>query len=248
MAGHLEELQKGIGHRPSKYQVVPSRNSLSSHNKPLPLPLGRGNKREQVFGSAPKRIGEDEESLPVPQSRRQNREGPMKKFKQRWDQVKVWGPMDIVCYYRWLYYTRYGIMPELDWSICIGTARNLLKRLKDPKAVKRYLQIAFTIMRFKPQGLNSVYHSTLYEQVLQHWEDGEDFYDDYSDDWVFPWCKLKMRAASHKINLEYQRHLVQVGLSPQNRERRRLQRKERLDRVAIQSMKDNWSQYSEVRR
>jgi len=172
----------------------------------------------------------------------------MKKFREKWDQVSKWGPTDIVCYYRWLYHTRFGEMPEVDWSICCGTARSLMKRLGSSKSVKRYLQIAFSIIRFKPQGLNSLYHSTLYEQVRQHWEDDEDLWDDYHDDWVFPWCKQKMLERSREMNRVYMQHLWDVSRTPEHQARMEKQRQERLHKVMFQNMKDNWELYSEVRR
>jgi hypothetical protein len=247
--GLIVVLQKGTGHRASKYRVLTSSHNSFSHNQKPPTPLGVGNtqnKRASVFGSARTRIVESDEPLLFPQSRRVNREGPMKKFRKIWDQASKWGPTDIVCYYRWLYHTRFGVMPAVDWTICCGTARALMKRLGGPKSVKRYLQIAFSVITYKPQGLNSVYHSTTYEKVVQHWGDDEDLWDDYIDDYVFPWLRQELSRKADVMYREYQQKLWDAAQSPRHQRVIHQRRLEKINARSLLHMKENWHLYSEL--
>jgi hypothetical protein len=82
--------------------------------------------------------------------------------------------------------------------------------------------------------------------VRGHWDDDEDLWYDYEDDFVFPWCKQKMLERSRKIQDDYTKHLWDVAHTPEHIERMKLQRKERLQRVMFQSMKENWDLYSAV--
>lgn len=259
--GAVEVLDVGQGQRPNKYRVLKQTihpSSLYVHSvgerrpknaverkdgptKPSPIPLGIGligdkkSKRERIFGGEHTRV--DESLPPVPKSRRSSREGPMKTFRKKWDQVKRWGPTDIVCYYRLLYLARFGVTPEVDWPVCCGAATALLKRLGTPRAVKHYLQVAFAIARFKPQGLNSLYHSTLYEKVRERWDD-DDLIDDYEDEWVFPWLKQHRIEQSHERNLQYYQQLGKMFDSPHYQERKRQESRQRfnknLDRLIVQ--------------
>lgn len=243
-AGYLVERRVGTGQRPTIYSF--------SDNQSQTLPLGRGRvasptKRGRMFGNARIRIIDDDEVLSSPPSRRQNREGPMKKFKAKWDNVREWGPQDIVCYYRWLYHTRFGIMPEVDWKICCGTASALLKRLGSPKAVRHYLQLAFVFLKFKPQGLNSLYHSTMYETVREHWDADPDVFMDYWDDYVFPWCREILRQETNKSWEAYQKKLWDAAHTPRHLAMMEKERKQRVYARINQSMKENWDQYSEIR-
>lgn len=256
--GAIEVLDVGQGQRPNKYRVLRQTVVLQVHSVPKetavkststfvakpsrvkkaaaisPTPLGVGqtadSKRERIFGKAHVRIGEDDHLPPTPQSRRSSREGPMKTFRKKWDQVKRWGPTDIVCYYRLLYLARFGVTPEIDWPVCCGTASKLLKRLGTTHAVKHYLQVAFAIARFKPQGLNSLYHTTLYEQVRERWDD-EDLIDDYEDEWVFPWLKQQRMIELHERNEQHYQQLGKMLDSPHYQERKRRETRQRFNKT-----------------
>jgi hypothetical protein len=261
--GYLEVLQKGTGHRPTKYKVS-SFSHNPSHNHG---PLGRTNQHvrrdslQRVGTYSIKKETQKEQGLPVQGMRVHERmqrlfdnakrvrkpvsasASPFKRFQAKWDCVSTWNATDFVCYYSFLFQARYKEDPVLDWPKECGAARILLDRLRTKEAFKGFLQIAFYIYRGKPKGLNSFSYTDFYENVIDR-EITPEMMIDFEDDEVFPWLRVPKREKAHAAALEYQQQLwdrrgnVQQYMAKNSKQARL----NRIDRV----MKENWHLYSEI--
>lgn len=226
--GCLEELQKGTGHRPTKYRVLSSHNqSLSSHNQ--------GETSQQVysgnpFKTKPFRYINNPRNIPRDNAQTkahiqnifdnvairvrqpvQRDNTPFKRFRRHCDQVEEWKTSDFVCYFSLVHRVRFGKYPSLEWSKDLGAARTLLKRIGDPLALKAFIQIAFAICKKQPNGLYSFSFGSFYEDVINR-EIDDAILDEYDDELVFPWLKQELSRRGHEAAIEYQRNLNRVYL------------------------------------
>lgn len=230
-AGYLEERQKGIGRRATKYRVsVAATLSGRSGNqkevqkdthsygppktKPFRYITPRNNTRDNaqtvvhvqnIFDNAlrvRKPVNGDS--------------SPFKRFRKRCDHVEEWQSSDFVCYFSFVYKVRYGEYPKLEWPKDIGAARTLLKRIGDPLALKSFIQIAFSqCKRNPPHGLYSFSFGRFYEEIIDR-EVDESILDEYDDEYVFPWLKEQLLQRSRLAAQEYTRNLVRRGLGIYN--------------------------------
>jgi hypothetical protein len=234
-AGYLEELQKGAGHRPTRYRVSASHNLFTSSHNQLP-------DRQQVQDKPKKSVAPfrlftipvrkpRESAQPNTRSYIQHifdnvavdvykpvRTGnsPFKRFKSRWDRVEEWTGADFVCYFSLVYKVRFGEMPKLEWAKDIGAARVLRKRLGgDPIALKGYIQIAFYRCKRPPDGLHTFSYGRTYQDI-KDMEVPEEVLDEYDDEYVFPWLKEQLLQRSRLAAQEYTRNLVRRGLGIYN--------------------------------
>jgi len=229
-AGHLEELQKGMGHRATKYRVSSSHNQNgASHNK--------GETSQQVHSDAPKRVGLVINNKPTlfiignthtsththirgvfdnverPLKPVKTNASPFKRFRGKWDQVEKWNATDFVCYFSFVHKVRFGDAPVLNWPIDVVCARTLFRRLKTPAQLKAFIQVAFSICKRKPNGLRSFVYDYNYEQVINTDEDYiEKALDEYDDEYVFPWLAQESRRKGAEATREYLRSLTLRGL------------------------------------
>jgi DNA-binding Lrp family transcriptional regulator len=227
--GYLEELQKGIGHRPTKYRVSFSHNQNgSSHNRreepnhvrkepqkrfaPFRLnnvlPIGSTKDNAQTKAHVQNIF--DNVAIRVRKPARAG-SSPFKRFRKRCDTVEKWNSTDFVCYFSFVYKVRFGEMPKLEWSKECGAARTLLRRIKDPVAFKAFIQIAFAICKRPPNGLYTFSFGNFYEDVISR-ELDDNILDEYDDEYVYPWLKIELQRRSTDAAVEYQRHLNRVYL------------------------------------
>jgi hypothetical protein len=234
-AGYLEERQKGIGRRATKYRVsvaatlsgrsgnhkdvaqhVPSYNPFGT--KPFryitPRNTPRNNNRDNAQTVAHvQNIFDNALRVRKPVDRSSS---PFKKFRRHCDNPEDWQSSDFVCYFSFVYKVRYGEYPKLEWPKDIGAARTLLKRIGDPIALKSFIQIAFSqCKRNPPHGLHSFSFGRFYEEIIDR-EVDESILDEYDDEYVFPWLKEQLLQRSRLAAQEYTRNLVRRGLGIYN--------------------------------
>ena len=228
-AGYLEELQKGMGRRATRYLVSFSGNhSASSGNHedvnqyvPSYNPFGtkpfryvktpRNKYRDNAQTIAHVQNIFDNVAMRVRKPVKKD-STPFKRFRRHCDRVEEWQSSDFVCYFSFVYKVRYGEFPKLEWSKDLGAARTLLKRIGDPIALKSFIQIAFSqCKRNPPHGLYTFSFGKFYEDVIER-EVDETILDDYDDEYVFPWLRQEMLHHSRQIAEDYQRKLVRIGL------------------------------------
>lgn len=229
--GHLEERQKGAGHRATTYHVPPSSHnqSASSHNQVIDsqqvqkdyqkkfAPFRYVGKPRNTQGESAQTIAHvqnifDTVSIRVRKPVK-TRSSPFKRFRERCDTVEKWNSTDFVCYFSFVHKVRFGETPTLEWSKECGAARTLLRRIGDPVAFKAFIQIAFAICKKPPNGLYTFSFGSFYETVINR-EIDEAILDEYDDEYVYPWLKLEMMRRSREAALEYRRDFVrrQLGL------------------------------------
>jgi hypothetical protein len=231
-AGHLVELEKGIGRRATKYRVSFSGNKIGASGNKLHVAqyVPSDNKKtlqkdrftlvgkKTLFG-----IGLGENAHPNTHIRKQNpfkdvahplkhvrtKATPFKRFRGHWDNVKTWTATDFVCYFSYVHRVRFGDEPALNWPVECGAARTLLRRLKKPENFKAFIQVAFGICKRKPNGLRSFVYDYFYEQVVGVADDyTEGFQDEYDDDYVFPWLYQKVKQEGIAASVEYNARLT----------------------------------------
>ncbi len=230
-AGYLEELQKGTGHRATKYRVSFSHTPLAatrdreqtnqqvpSHTPKkyapfryiTPLPIGRDNAQtmahiQNIFDKVATRV-----KKPV-----ETKSTPFKRFRRHCSRVEIWAATDFVCYYSYVYRVRFGETPIIEWAKECGAARTLLKRVGDPIAFKAFIQIAFAISKRPPKGLHTFSWGSFYEEVINR-EIDEAILDEYDDEYVYPWLKEDLKRRSHEAQVEYDRIRIRRSLGIYN--------------------------------
>jgi hypothetical protein len=237
--GHLEELQKGIGRRATKYRVSASHTPFRSSHNQLATTKNRKQPGQQVPSHTPKRFapfryintprniqGEnaqtiahvqnifDSVSIRVKKPVATN-SSPFKRFQRHWSRVEIWAATDFVCYYSFVYRVRFGTTPVIQWAKECGAARILLKRIGDPIAFKAFLQIAFAISKRPPKGLHTFSWGDFYEEVIDR-EVDEAILDEYDDEYVYPWLKQEMIRRSREAAAEYNRSQIRRALGIYN--------------------------------
>lgn len=227
--GSLQVLQKGTGHRPTKYLVSPSHNQTrASHNQMETSQKVQNSVQKRFtpfryYNNPRNNTREGEYAYTDVRAHVQNvfdnvavdvykpvRTGntPFKRFKQHCDMVEKWKGPDFVCYFSLVFRVRFGEAPRLDWKKDVGAARILRQRLGgDPLALKAFIQIAFAQCKRRPDGL----HTFTYGKIYQNAKDSEitdDILDEYDDEYVFPWLKEKYRQERTAASVEYTKNLV----------------------------------------
>ena len=232
-AGYLEERQKGMGHRATKYRVSSHNQSASSHNQGADAQHVQKSRQKRVapfrYINTPRKHKDSAQTIahirnvfdrvavdvykPV-----KTTSSPFKRFQERWDKVEKWRGPDFVCYFSHVYRVRFGDTPTLEWPKNLGAARLLLKRVGDPIALKAFIQVAFYKCKRPPDGLYSFSYGRTYQDVkdILASDVPEEVLDEYDDEYVYPWLRQELRRRSHEAQLEYDRMLVQRGLGIYN--------------------------------
>jgi len=232
-AGYLEELQKGTGHRATRYLVSSSGNHSSSsgnhkdvaHHVPSYNPFEtkpfryvktpRNNNRDIAQTVAHVQNIFDNVAIRVRKSVEKG-STPFKRFRKHFDRPEEWQSSDFVCYFSFVYKVRYGEYPKLEWPKDLGAARTLLKRIGDPIALKSFIQIAFSqCKRNPPHGLYSFSFGRFYEEIIER-EVDEAILDEYDDEWVFPWLSEERKRQGREATREYLNNLTRRSLGIYN--------------------------------